>query len=220
MQFIDIPTEQTTAVTDILLALVSAIGITWIIRTGHRIDRQKTIIWTFAFALLMVSAILGAIAHGIKMSEETNKLIWQPLNLFLGLSVAFFAIGVIYDLQQFRIQKSVVILILTLGFIFFAVTLIFPGLFFVFIVYEALTMLFALTSYLILFVKKKFTGANYMTTGILLSIAAAYVQSDESFSLDFIWKFDHNGLFHLIQIMGLFFLFSGLVKEFESRRVQ
>jgi len=220
MQFIDIPTEQTTAITDILLALVSAIGVIWIIRTGHRIDRQKTIIWTFAFALLMVSAILGAIAHGIKMSGETNKLIWQPLNLFLGLSVAFFAIGVIYDFQQFRIQKSVVILILTLGFIFFAVTLIFPDLFFVFIVYEALTMLFALTSYLILYVKRKFTGANYMTIGIVISIAAAYVQSVESFSLDLIWKFDHNGLFHLIQIIGLFFLFSGLVKEFKSRRVQ
>ena len=78
----------------------------------------------------------------IRLNLSTKGFYPMIDNLFLGLSVALFAIGVIYDHQQFRIQKSVVILILTLGFIFFAVTLIFPGLFFVFIVYEALTMLF------------------------------------------------------------------------------
>jgi hypothetical protein len=217
MQFIDIPTEQTTALTDLLLALVSASGVFWIVKIGFHIDKKKTIIWSTAFTLLTAAAILGAIAHGIKMSEDTNELIWQPLNLFLGLSVALFVAGVVYDFKGFKIRKSIFFLILLFSFAFFAITLIFPGLFFVFILYEALAMLFALISYAFLMINRKFPGATYMTLGIFISIIAAIIQSLESLNLNFIWNFDHNGLFHLTQIIGLFFLFSGLIKEFHSR---
>lgn len=218
MQFIDIPTEQTTALTDLLLALVSASGVYWIARKGLHTDKKKTIIWTTSFTLLTAAALLGAIAHGVKMSAETNKLIWQPLNLFLGLSVALFVAGVVYDSNGFKIRKSIFFLILLFSFAFFAITLIFPGLFFVFILYEALAMLFALISYAFL-MNRKFPGATYMTLGIFISIIAAIIQSQESLNLNFIWNFDHNGLFHLTQIIGLFFLFSGLIKEFHSRAV-
>ena len=218
MQFIDIPTEQTTALTDLLLALVSASGVYWIVRKGLHTDKKKTIIWTTAFTLLTAAALLGAIAHGVKMSADTNELIWQPLNLFLGLSVALFVAGVVYDSNGFKIRKSIFFLILLFSFAFFAITLIFPGLFFVFILYEALAMLFALISYAFL-MNRKFPGATYMTLGIFISIIAAIIQSQESLNLNFIWNFDHNGLFHLTQIIGLFFLFSGLIKEFHSRAV-
>ncbi len=218
MQFTDIPTEQTTALTDLLLAIVSASGVFWIVKTGFQIDKKKTIIWSTAFTLLTAAAILGAIAHGVKMSADTNELIWQPLNLFLGLSVALFVSGVVYDFNGFRIRKSIFFLILFSSFAFFAITLIFPGLFFVFILYEALAMLFALISYAFLMIRK-FPGATYMTLGIFVSIIAAIIQSLESLNLNFIWNFDHNGLFHITQIIGLFFLFSGLIKEFHSRAV-
>ncbi len=60
MQFIDIPTEQTTALTDLLLALVSASGVYWIVRKGLHTDKKKTIIWTTAFTLLTAAAIAGS----------------------------------------------------------------------------------------------------------------------------------------------------------------
>jgi hypothetical protein len=217
MQIIDIPTEQTTAATDILLALVSALGAIWIYRSGHPTDRKKTTIWMIAFILLALAAILGSIAHGVKMPEHTNKLIWQPLNLFLGLAVAFFVIGVIYDSQEFNIQKSIILLILIFSIVFFLVTLLFSGLFFVFIVYESFAMLFALCSYSYLFLKRKFPGAIFMALGIFTSIIAAIIQAVESISLNFFWLFDHNGLFHLFQVIGLFLLYIGLFKEFKSR---
>jgi hypothetical protein len=217
MQFINIPAEQTTAFTDLLLAVVSVTGVIRIVRSGFRIDKKKTVIWGTAFTLLALAALLGAIAHGFEMSAEMNERIWHPLNLFLGLSVGLFVIGVIYDFGGFKIRTSIFTLILLTGFVFFTITLMVPGLFFVFIIYEAVAMFFAFIAYGFLFFKRKFPGAMLMTIGILISIIAAVIQSIESLSLTIIYEFDHNGLFHIVQIIGLFFLFSGLVKEFTSR---
>jgi len=49
MQFIDIPTEQTTAVTDILLAVFAFYVAYSIFQSGKNIDIIKTRIWVGAF---------------------------------------------------------------------------------------------------------------------------------------------------------------------------
>jgi hypothetical protein len=217
MQIIDIPTEQTTAFTDILLAFVAIIGTIGICRSGFHIDRKKTTIWVIAFIMLALAAGLGAFAHGVIMSDAANQLIWQPLNLFLGLSVAFFVVGVIYDLQGFKVQKSLILLLIVICIAFYLITLLFPGLFYVFIIYEGIAMLFALISYSLMFLKRKLSGAFFMSAGVFISIFAAILQAVESLQFNFIWKFDHNGLFHIFQIFGLLFLFLGLIKEFLTR---
>lgn len=220
MQFIEIPTEQTTAITDVLLAIFSLYVINSIYRTGKKVDIVKTKIWTGAFALLFVAAFLGSIAHGIQMSPFLNHLIWQPLNLSLGLAIALFAAGVIYDWNKFNLPKKIFILLMVTGIVFYAITLIFPDSFFVFILYEAVAMLFSLVLYTLLWTRKKFPGSQFMTLGILITIIAAIVQAIDSLSLTIIWEFDHNGLFHLIQIPGILLLQKGLNIEFKSRLVK
>jgi hypothetical protein len=217
MLLTDISTEQTTAITDIFLSFVSVWVIICLVRNGYTVDRKKTLIWVGSFGLLSLAAVLGAFAHGIKMPEKTNEMIWQPLNLFLGLSVAFFTAGVIYDLNRFHIKVVTLIIILCLGVIFFGITFIVPGSFFVFILYEAAVMIFALVAYLVLAYKKQLYGAGFMTFGILISIIAAIVQASEQIHMKVIWEFDHNGLFHIIQMIGLLFLYLGLKIEFKSR---
>lgn len=219
MQFIDIPTEQTTAITDVLLAIFSLYVINSIYRNGQKADFTKTKIWVGAFILLFLAAVLGAIAHGIKMPPLTNYLFWQPLNLSLGLAIALFAAGVIYDWNNFNLPKKLFIILIVTGIAFYGITLIYPDSFFVFILYEAVAMLFSLVLYTLLWMKKKFPGSQYMTIGILITIIAAIVQAIDSISLTIIWEFDHNGLFHLIQIPGILFLQKGLNIEFRSRLV-
>ncbi len=220
MFVIDSPFEQTTAVTDLLLAITAIINVILIYKRGNKTDREKTIIWVTAFLFLAFSAILGAYAHGIKMPESLNKLIWQPLNLLLGLTVAFFTIGVLYDLSGFKKRKLVFILLIITSFLFYLITLIIPGLFLIFIIYEALAMLFAFGAYFYLFLVKKFPGAQFMFSGILVSIIASVIQTAESVQFHFIWFFDHNGLFHILQIMGLILLCKGIIREFSSRSVK
>jgi hypothetical protein len=217
MQFIDIPTEQTTAITDILLAVGALYVVNSIYRTGKKVDVIKTYIWVGAFALLFFAAVLGSIAHGIMMSPFINYIIWQPLNLFLGLAIALFAVGVIYDWNNFNLSRKLFVFLMVTGIIFYSITIVIPESFVIFILYEAVAMLFSLVLYALLWTRKKFPGSPYMVIGIIITVIAALVQANDNFYLKIIWEFDHNGLFHLIQIPGILFLKQGLNIELKSR---
>jgi hypothetical protein len=159
---------------------------------------------------LAVAAALGAVAHGFKLPGWALKLLWNLLYLSLGFTVALFVVGVINDMWGQRLAYRALPVMLLGGLVFFGLTLLFPGSFLVFIMYEAVAMLFALGAYLRLALEKRLNGAGWMATGILITIIAAGVQATQSLSLSFIWPFDHNGLYHLIQMVGLGALMIGL----------
>ena len=218
MSFIDIPTEQTTAVTDAVLAILGMV----VIRGLSKLQRDplKVKIWTWAIGLITLAAALGAVAHGFKMSKEVNYAIWQPLNLSLGLAVALFAIGVIYDIKGQQLPMKTARVILWLGILFYGVTLVLPeeG-FLVFILYESVAMLFALGAYIWLGTAKKLTGSWLMAAGIFVSMAAAGIQASKAVSFTLIWEFDHNGVFHLVQMPGMWLIYLGVKREIKSREV-
>ena len=95
-------------------------------------------------------------------------------------------------------------------------TLIYPGIFFLFIIYEVVALVFALGAYIIIATYKIMPGAWLMATGVFCSIIAAGIQTKQSVSLTFIWQFDHNGIYHLVQVLGLMFLFIGLQWSVQS----
>ena len=75
---------------------------------------------------------------------------------------------------------------------------------------KALAMLFALAGYIWLAFEGSLDGAWLMVAGVLATIPAAGVQASNSVSLTFIWQFDHNGAYHLIQMVGILLLVVGL----------
>ncbi|MFC1734439.1 DUF6962 family protein [candidate division KSB1 bacterium] len=206
--------------TDILLGIMALFLVFNIFSYGRTIDIRKVRIWLWAFGLLALASFLGAVAHGIVMTNETNFWIWQPINLFLGMTVAFFVIGVVYDKRNYSVPKGFFLFMITISIGFFIITIIIPGSFLVFIIYEAVAMIFALVSYIILVFRKTIQGAKFMVAGIFLSIIAAVIQSTEWVYFKLIWEFDYNGIFHIIQIFGLGFLLIGLRKELLSRKNQ
>jgi hypothetical protein len=208
--FIDSPVEQTTAATDVLLAIISVIFSFSIYHVGRSRDSRKTLIWVWVFALLGVASVFGAMAHGISMSEKLNFIFWQFINLSLGFTVALFVTGVVYDLRKFSIPLKLVAVFLSTAVVFYLITLFIPGSFFVFIIYEAIAMIFALISYLALSIREKQRSYWFMTVGIFISILSSIIQATEFIRFSFIWEFDHNGTFHLVQIIGLGVLMKGL----------
>ena len=210
MRFVDISTEQTTAVTDVLLALVALASVLYLSRIGAESDTFKVRIWSWAFGLLAFASALGAIAHGFQMSEQLNSLLWKPLNLALGLTVAMFAVGVVYDLWGLAAARRVLPILIGIGVVFFVVTVVVPGSFLVFIFYEAVAMFFALLIYSLLAARGQLTGAAVMAAGITISIIAAAVQASGAVAIKVLWEFDHNGVFHIIQIVGVAVLVAGL----------
>jgi len=220
MEFIDIPTEQTTAATDALLALI-ALGAFFVVRrAGREKDRWKTTIWVWAWALLFVASALGAVAHGFKMSQQTNDLLWQPLNLALGLTIAMFVVGVVHDAWGETASRRVLVPMIVVGVAFFVVTRLIPGSFLVFVLYEAVAMLFALVVYTVLAAQKHLVGAWWMAAGILVTIVAAGIQASGAVQVTVVWEFDHNGIFHIVQMVGVALLVTGLRKAFQAQRAE
>jgi hypothetical protein len=67
MEFIDIPTEQTSSVTDAVLAIMAVAAAIYLLQISQK-ARWKTTLWVCLFGLLALASVLGTIAHGFKMS--------------------------------------------------------------------------------------------------------------------------------------------------------
>ena len=214
MKFVKDPLEQTTAATDIVLALVAFGGIVFLLGLlSSSGELWKISIWSAAIGSIGLAAALGAVAHGLILSRTLHHFSWLVLNLALSLAISLFVVGVVYDLWGFEVSlKTLPILVIT-GLGFYLTTLFYPGIFFLFIVYEGVALVFALAAYIYLTIQQDLPGAYLMAAGVLASIIAAGIQANKSVVVTFIWRFDHNGIYHLVQVVGLLLLFAGLRKS-------
>lgn len=215
MEFIDIPTEQSTAVTDAILAVMAIAAAVYVPRIGQH-NWWKTTLWILILGLLALAAILGTIAHGFKMSKALQTFLWYPLYLSLGLLVAVFIVAVVYDIWGEAKARRILPIMVATGVGFFGITLIWPDSFLVFIIYEAVAMLFALGGYIWLAYRGRLVGAWLIAAGIFTTIIAAGVQASKAVTFTFYWSFDHNGIYHLIQMVGIVLLVAGLWKALLS----
>ena len=211
MKYIKDPAEQTTAITDIMIALIAFGGILFLsLVPATSSEPWKITIWSAAIGLIGLAAALGAVAHGLEISQAVHDRIWRLLNLSLALAVSLFVAGVVYDLWGLTFCLKALPAMLIAGLGFFAATLLYPGIFFVFIVYEGLALIFAFGAYIYLAVRGELTGAGFIAAGILISILAAGIQAKKSISITIIRQFDHNGIYHIVQMVGLLVLVYGL----------
>jgi hypothetical protein len=207
MQINSLPTEQTTAVTDLLMMLVS---IACLLALRGASDRTRTRLWMGAFGLLGLAGALGSVAHGLAWAPDIYRMIWQPLNLVLGLTIALFVAGAVYDTWGSRVIQRALPALIVVALIFFGVTQLIQGTFLVFVVYEAIAMVTALILYGRLALGRQLPGAWLLVLGIVLTIVAAVIQATQLVRFTLVWPFDHNGAFHLIQIIALPILAAGL----------
>lgn len=200
------PFERMTALTDMLLGiLASYVAVQLAQFTGF-----KSEVWSWIFGLLAFSSVLAAFAHGFEMTQKTNERMWMPLNLSLGIVLGLFVVGALFDLGGEIVARTVLPFMLAAGFGFFLVTIFVPGNFMTFIAYEAVAMLFSLGGYIFLTFKGTLPGAGWMLAGVFVTILAAVVQAIGKAGKSIFWHFDNNGVFHLIQMLGVVLLLAGL----------
>jgi hypothetical protein len=216
VQLNPIPTELTTAATDTLIAATAGICVVLLQRWRER-DRWKAGVWSWVFGLLAAAALLGAAVHGLVLSTRLQTVLWQPLFLSLGLVVALFVVAAVYDWRGRDTARSALPIMLVVALLFYAITRLASGTFLVFVLYEAAAMLFALAIYVALAVRRSLAGAGWIAAGIGLNIVAAAIQASGAVSVTIIWPFDHNGVFHLVQIVAIVVLMRGLAKSFPAR---
>ena len=108
------------------------------------------------------------------------------------------------------LTKINITIVLSAAVIFYGLTIIFPGSFLVFILYETLALLFALISLGILWIRRKQKRYAYLFFAMLISILAAAVQAMHDVQVLFVVTFDNNGLFHLIQTSSIPLFYLGI----------
>jgi hypothetical protein len=161
------------------------------------------------FGLLAAASFLGAIAHGLDLSSALRDFLWQPLYLVLGITVALFVVGGILDWRGETAARRLVVGAIAAGVAFYFLTRVLDGAFWIFVAYEGMAMVVTLAIYVALAVRQRLPGAPTVAVAIGLSIAAAVLQTTNT-GFTAIWTFDHNSVFHLVQIVALLTLGYGL----------
>ena len=212
-------TELTTAATDALLGFL-ALACVALLQQHRKADRWKVGIWTGALATLAAAALLGAVVHGLELDNGTRELLWRPLYFLLGLLVALFVVAASYDWLGEKPARRVLLVMIPVAVGFFAITQLLSGAFLVFVVYEAVAMLAVLGIYVSLASRRRLPGAELMALAILLNIVAAGIQASGSVRFALVWPFDHNGLFHIVQMIAVVVLMLGLRQSLQPRSAE
>jgi hypothetical protein len=95
------------------------------------------------------------------------------------------------------------------GIGFFALSQSLGGAFVIFVMYEAVALLLALATYTQLAIRGGMPGAGLLAAGVALSLIAAVIQVS-GLKMRLIVRFDHNGLFHLVQMVAVLVIGLGL----------
>ena len=209
MELVTIPTELTTAATDACLALLALASAGYLYRF-QRLNSWKIPLWCWIMFLLALGSILGVFVHGFKLAPTIVNVLWFPLYLSLAWAVALFVTNATYDGWGLSASRRILPFVLIAGGVFAIIAQLIASDFLLFILYEGVAMLFALGVYLWLVIAKRLPGASLITCGILFTITAAIVQTIHSIVFTVIWQFNYNGLFHLIQMVGIVFVVVGV----------
>jgi len=201
------PTELTTAWTDALLAGVCLVLLVRLLSLPVRAP-FKVRVWAWVFGFLGLASVLGAVAHGLEWTPFWKNALWAPLYLSLGLVVALFLVGAVSDWKGVAAGRTLLPWALGVAFVFFGVTRLVDR-FIVFVAYEAVVMLASLAIYIVLWRTQRHAWAGIVAAGIMLNVVAAAVQASP-LRLELVVPFDHNGLFHLFQIVAVIVTARGL----------
>jgi len=197
-----VATELTTAATDLLLTLVATLALYWLWRQ-RTADRWRRRLWLVLLGSLALGSGLAAVAHGLVIPAGWEAPLWGLIYLALGILVSGFVVAAFYELQgAAAARRSMKAMALLLALFLLAVAAG-GGDFTPFILFEALAMLTALAVYLRLAWVAGRREARWMAAGILITLAAAMLQALHWGAFVWIWPFDHNGAFHLLQLPGL-----------------
>lgn len=204
-----IPTEQTTAITDALLAMFALFAVFYLRRFRSH-DGWKFDLWSGVMLALAAAAGLGAVAHGFVWSEKINGAIWSAIYLALGACVAGFVAAAVCELRGRSAAIKTLATTLATALLVFVAAKLNDDSFVPFVAFEGLAMMIALGIYGYLSFTIRLPGMIWMTFGVALTLLAALFQALGWGSFELIWSFDHNGTYHLIQMGGLAAIVAGL----------
>ena len=195
--------EPTTTITDFFI-FIFGIFFSWnIFQISYS---QFHLIWSLSFLCIGLGGFLGAISHGFgpKMRELYKRIIWRLTLLFVGLTGIFIGMAsVILFFDDISLYFFSGILIL-----FYINRIRIDDTFKNAVNFYLPLILFSIISFGFFFYIYGKVESLFIFMGLIVSVAASLTQV---MRISFHKHFNHNDLFHVIQIFGMVLIFKGVI---------
>ncbi len=159
--WVSIPTEQTTAWTDLILTFL-ALACLIAMKEIANPKPMWTSAWRGVFGLLALASFLGALAHGIRWTPQILSILWFCIYCCLSLTMALVAIATITCQWGHRVARKLFSGAIVNALFFLSVTQTWSDSFLLFLVYEGLILLAALGVFSSLFSFVGFQGRDFL----------------------------------------------------------
>lgn len=207
--------EFWTFATDVVLALVSW-GFAW--RLAHRTRVRNSIsikFWILTFVTIGLAAAQGATLHGFKHMLPDAVISFLRVGVIWSLNATAYVLAM--ALLSFGVPKSAplykrVQVLLSVKFVAFLIIAAISPIFIVAIIDYSLSFVVALVVHLR---KIRHPASPWILIGVLVSIAAATIQS---LKISVSPSFNHNDLYHSVQILGLSLFYVGCLRISDAPR--
>jgi hypothetical protein len=185
--------EPMTVLTDYVLAGVcAALGFLLVTYREQQRSRQRSrSLWAAAFFALALTALLGGTFHGFR-----NVLLWKSTLLAAGLVSFLMVSGSAYAATHGMVRKAIIAAACIKLLAYEAWML---G-------HDAFVWVIADTGSALALVAALHLRSRWMVAGVAVSVLAAAVQAS---GLDVHRYFNHNDLYHVIQIVAMILLYRG-----------
>jgi hypothetical protein len=199
--------EPMTLATDYLVAACGAFWGVSLARQRRAIEREAVGWWILGFAAVASAALVGGTYHGFgpMLGEPAARALWK-VTVFAAGFVGFAILGAAFTshfqgrLRAWLIAAAGAKLVLYSAWMathdeFLWVAADYIG-----------SLLVALALFATAWLRRRQPAAPWIVAGILVSIGAAGVQAS---GIALHRHFNHNDLYHLIQIAGLYLFYRG-----------
>lgn len=196
-------TDITTAVTDLVNAVVATFLMVQLAKTSGR--RKRDLLWVAAFASFVLVSVTGFCIHGLTACAdyEINQVLRRILMVEMAYMLAFFLVAVLCDTYgEAIVDKALpVCLLATTAFAIVAVILMMLTSygFKIFVVY-CIAILVGIIIVLARHRSDKDGLSLYLVAAILLTLANV-VQSIKSIRFTLVWDFNYNAVYHWILLL-------------------
>jgi MFS family permease len=194
--------EPATLISDLVLAAVSA-SLAIRLRRMTRPDNRPARAWVWTLAIAALSSALGGFSHGFgpELPAWADALLWRMTLWTLSLAAAAMAWSLVDELFAPEGRRGWRVAIVAKAAVFIGATALTPQFVLAIADYGG-----AMLAWLVASAACRRAWRGWFAAGVGVSVIAAVVQQAGP---DLAVHFNHNDLYHLIQIGALWLLYRG-----------
>ena len=202
--------EPMTTFTDYLITVFATVFAIRLMKrfgaSGHPAHR----LWSLAFLFIGLAALLGGTSHGFVgyLADPALRMIWKGTVYSVGLSMIFAVAGSIEGSGLEPLHRKVLHGLNLVAFAMYAIWMTSHSDFMYVIAYYVPAMSSVALIQLWAYYRSKLPAAPWLVGGVVVTLLGAVIQQS-GFSLH--RHFNHNDIYHVVQIVGLWLLYRGVI---------